>query len=715
MPDFLLEIGCEEIPARMIDAGSAELRERISKLLERERLTPRDQISSLDTPRRLGLLAPGIPHAQPDVTERVTGPSVNIAYKDGQPTPAAHAFAKKIGADVSALSKVSTPKGEYLAATVTRKGRAASEILAELLPKEIAAIYWPKSMYWRKPSERFVRPVRWLVAMLDEQVIPLEFAGIRATSQSRGHRILADRAVNIPRAGAPYVEALKTAKVLGRGEREQQIRKALDAATRTIPGARWREDKDLLDTVVNLTEFPSAILGNFDREFLQLPEEVLVTVMRDHQKYFAVEDASGKLAPHFLAVLNTDGDPHGIIRHGHERVLRARFNDASFFWQTDQKIPLRERVELLKHVTFQKDLGTYYEKTMRVQRLCSWLSETVRQSGMAIRPGVVHKAAYLAKTDLTTELVKEFTELQGIVGGLYARTQQLDSDLPEATRFAIADAIYDQYKPESMDDSVPRTIEGAELSIGEKADSIAGMFALRLQPTGSKDPFALRRQANGIVKTIAEKKLPLPLEEIFKNARAAYKDSEAERKFSSSVDYEGSLRAFLRERLEFYLRDVRGFAYDVANAVLAADANDVVDALARAEALTKVRPSQDFESIAIAFKRIKNILRQARESGKAIGERLKAEALQEQAEKKLATEIPRIASKVEQLRKTRNYEDALLEIAKLRPVVDTFFDKVMVMVEDEKVRSNRLALLQTLLNEFSTIADFSEIVTEGKA
>ena len=715
MPDFLLEIGCEEIPARMIDAGSAELRERISKLLERERLTPRDQISSLDTPRRLGLLAPGIPHAQPDVTERVTGPSVNIAYKDGQPTPAAHAFAKKIGADVSALSKVSTPKGEYLAATVTRKGRAASEILAELLPKEIAAIYWPKSMYWRKPSERFVRPVRWLVAMLDEQVIPLEFAGIRATSQSRGHRILADRAVNIPRAGAPYVEALKTAKVLGRGEREQQIRKALDAATRTIPGARWREDKDLLDTVVNLTEFPSAILGNFDREFLQLPEEVLVTVMRDHQKYFAVEDASGKLAPHFLAVLNTDGDPHGIIRHGHERVLRARFNDASFFWQTDQKIPLRERVELLKHVTFQKDLGTYYEKTMRVQRLCSWLSETVRQSGMAIRPGVVHKAAYLAKTDLTTELVKEFTELQGIVGGLYARTQQLDSDLPEATRFAIADAIYDQYKPESMDDSVPRTIEGAELSIGEKADSIAGMFALRLQPTGSKDPFALRRQANGIVKTIAEKKLPLPLEEIFKNARAAYKDSEAERKFSSSVDYEGSLRAFLRERLEFYLRDVRGFAYDVANAVLAADANDVVDALARVEALTKVRPSQDFESIAIAFKRIKNILRQARESGKAIGERLKAEALQEQAEKKLATEIPRIASKVEQLRKTRNYEDALLEIAKLRPVVDTFFDKVMVMVEDEKVRSNRLALLQTLLNEFSTIADFSEIVTEGKA
>ena len=273
-------------------------------------------------------------------------------------------------------------------------------------------------MYWRKPNERFVRPVRWLVAMLDDQIVPLEFGGIRAGNQSRGHRILSSGAVMITSAGAPYVEALRAAKVLSRPEREQQVRKALDAATRTIPGARWREDADLLETVVNLTEWPSAILGSFDREFLELPEEVLVTVMRDHQKYFAIEDAKGKLLPHFLAVLNTDADPQGLIRHGNERVLRARFNDARFFWQTDQKHPLRERVSWLKNVTFQKDLGSYYEKTLRVQRLCSWLAETLRQSGVAIRPGVVHKAACLAKTDLTTELVKEFTELQGVVGGL---------------------------------------------------------------------------------------------------------------------------------------------------------------------------------------------------------------------------------------------------------------------------------------------------------
>src|SRR5438445_6271125 len=276
MPDFLLEIGCEEIPARMIDAASQELRERVGALLTRERLLG-GEISSFDTPRRLALMASGIAAAQADVVEQVTGPSVKVAYKEGQPTPAAHAFAKKAGVDVSHLEKVSTPKGEYISAKVTKKGRTAAEILAEGLPKEISAIYWPKNMYWRKPSERFVRPVRWLVAMLDSEVIPLAFAGVQSGNQSHGHRTLSQGVVQVSKANA-YVERLRNAKVLGRGEREQQSRKALDAAARTIPGAHWREDKSLLETVVNLTEFPSAVLGTFDREFLELPEEVLVTV-----------------------------------------------------------------------------------------------------------------------------------------------------------------------------------------------------------------------------------------------------------------------------------------------------------------------------------------------------------------------------------------------------------------------------------------------------
>ena len=712
MPDFLLEIGCEEIPARMIGAASDELRERVSALLDRERL-PAGKVTSLDTPRRLAIVASDIPSSQPDVTEQLNGPSVHVAFKDGHPTPAAQAFAKKEGVDVGQLERVTTPKGEYLSAKVARKGRSAAEILLENLPKEIAGLYWPKNMYWRKRGELFVRPVRWLVAMLDTNVLPLEFGGVSSGSESRGHRILADGAVRIsnPR---DYVENLRSAKVLGRAEREQHIRKALDSATRTIAGARWREDKSLLDTVVNLTEWPSVIMGTFDHEFLELPEEVLVTVMRDHQKYFAVEDAGGRLLPHFLAVLNTDGDPQGIIRHGHERVLRARFNDARFFWQTDQKHPLRERTTWLKQVTFQKDLGSYYDKTLRVQRVCSWLCEFIRQNGLAVRPGIVHKAAYLAKTDLTTELVKEFTELQGIVGGLYAAVQELDSDLPDATRQLIAQAIYDHYKPESMDDPVPRTVESAVLSIADKADTITGMFALGLQPTSSKDPFALRRQANGIVRTTAEHKLPAALDRLLRYAREAYRGSEVEKKFIPSEKLTETLSAFFRERLEFYLREAQGFRYDVVNSVLAADANDVVDAIARAEAVTSVLDMPEFHAISAACKRTRNLLRQARDKGLKPAARF--EYLPESAaeEKELSAYVELNAPKIETFRQQKHYRDALLLLSTARERVDAFFDKVMVMVEDEKVRANRLALLETLLKEFSTIADFSEIVTEGK-
>ncbi len=719
MPDFLLEIGTEEIPARMIDSARDELARRVLLLLEREsligRLTSPPSTEAYSTPRRIAVLVRDVSDKQADDTSKILGPSVKVAFKDGAPTPAAAAFARKLNVPVDALEKVTTPKGEYLGATVKKKGRPAAEILAESLPKEIAGIYWAKSMYWRgKSAERFVRPVRWLVSLLDGEVVPLEFAGIRAGQASEGHRILSPGSLPINRP-SDYSSALAKASVVaGAAEREQRIRKALDAATRTVPGARWREDKSLLDTVVNLTEFPSVVLGNFDPEFLALADEVLVTVMRDHQKYFALEDASGKLLPHFLAVLNTDGDPDGLIRHGNERVLRARFNDARFFWETDQKIPLRQRVDMLRAVTYQKDLGSYFDKTMRVQKLGSLISEALRSAGSSVRSGVVHKAALLAKTDLTTELVKEFTELQGIVGGLYAKAQQLDPMLPAPTAEAIGDAIYDQYKPESMDDSVPRSVEGAVLAIADKADSIAGMFALGLQPTGSKDPFALRRAANGIVKIIAEHKLPLPIGKLFSDARAGYAGAEAERRFSKEIDFDEALANFMRERLEFYLRDARGFAYDVVNAVLAAGSDDVVDASARAEAVSEVRGSEDFASISVAFKRIKNILRQARETNKAIAAQLDESALREDAERRLAAEIPAIAARVRELREQGNYGPALAQISRLRQPVDAFFDKVMVMVDDETVRANRLVLLHNLLNEFSTIADFSEIVTEGK-
>ncbi|MGH9567860.1 MAG: glycine--tRNA ligase subunit beta, partial [Candidatus Angelobacter sp.] len=334
-------------------------------------------------------------------------------------------------------------------------------------------------------------------------------------------------------------------------------------------------------------------------------------------------------------------------------------------------------------------------------------SAALGKSGLTIDAGAAQQAAMLAKTDLTTELVKEFTELQGIIGGLYAKAQ----GLPQA----VNDSIYDQYKPESMEDSVPRTPEGAVLSIADKADSIAGMFALGLVPSGSKDPFALRRQANGIVKTVAEQKLPINLSHLLSQARAGYQGSEAEKKFVLSGDaYTQALSSFFRERLEFYLRDALGLDYDVVNATLAAGADDAVDAAARAQAVAKVRPSSDFESISVAFRRMKNILRQAAENRRKIADPYQTAALKDADEKKLAAMIPEIANNVQAFRTARHYEAALMEISKLRPAVDAFFDKVMVMVEEEDLRANRLGLLQTLVREFSSIADFSEIVTERK-
>src|ERR1019366_5023796 len=450
MAEFLFEIGLEEVPARMIAGAEAELQRRVVAMLERERLVsaaereqPHDSLASgsvimghprvrsFSTPRRLAVWVGGVATKQQDATEEMLGPAVKIAYKDGVPTAAAAAFAKKAGVAVEALKTVTTAKGEYLAATSVKAGRAAAEVIAEELPKELAGIYWAKNMYWRAGRpERFVRPVRWLLALLGEVVVPVSFGGFTASNVTRGHRVLSNDAA-IP-IGFPdeYEQALLHAHVIADVEmRRQTIRKSLDRVCRTIPETRWREDHALVDKLTHLTEWPTVIAGGFEREYLTLPEEVLVTVMRDHQSYFAVEtggsDKAGKLAPHFLAVLNMETDAKGeaVIRHGNERVLRARFNDARFFWEFDQRVPLKERLELLEKVTFQKDLGSYAAKTERVRAVAERMAALLRERECEIDRAALGQAARLAKTDLTTELVKEFTELQGEVGGLYARAQ----------------------------------------------------------------------------------------------------------------------------------------------------------------------------------------------------------------------------------------------------------------------------------------------------
>jgi glycyl-tRNA synthetase beta chain len=690
MPELLLEIGLEEIPARMIAAAETELARRVETVLAKARLLGPDfVVTSYSTPRRLAVRVEGVLAQQLDMQEQLTGPSWKAAFPNEEPGPAAQAFAKKAGVAVTALEKITTPKGEYASATVQRPGQRAEKVLGEELPKEIGALTWPKTMYWRtnKP-ERFVRPLRWLLCLLDTSVVPFEFAGIRTGNISYGHRVLYGDQPILIAGPAAYLSALNAAFVVADvSVRRQRIRKALDAATKTLPGTRWREDEALVEQVTHLTEWPSVVLGDFQPDYLTLPEEVLVTVMRDHQKYFALEDTKHALAPHFLAVLNTqvDGEGMSIIRHGNARVLRARFNDARFFWNYDQKIPLEQRLEKLKTVTFQRDLGSYFRKTESNLLMAKALAAAVGVKGISLDHAALERAVLLAKTDLTTELVKEFTELQGIVGGLYARAQGLGE--------AVAQAIYAQYMPASVEDAIPGTVEGQILGLADRMATIAEMFAIGLVPSGSKDPFALRRAANGVIKILAESSLPLTLAEI-----------EAMAKGGDAVS------VFLKERLDFYLREVRGYAYDVVNAVLSTGLTTLPDAMARAQALTEVRGSDDMVAVSTAFKRIKNILRQAAEKQDAVGDSIAAADLTEAAEKHLYAETARVAPEVEALRGGQQYKAALESIASLRPAIDGFFDQVMVMAPEPHLRRNRLALIASVLRDFSRIADFSEIV-----
>ena len=702
MADFLLEIGLEEVPARMIAGAEAELLRRTVALLGREGLLEAgvnldsDGVKSFSTPRRLAVLVRGVKAQQADVTEELVGPAVKIAFKEGKPGPAAEAFAKKCGVNVDALKTVQTPKGEYVAASVTKKGRSAAEVIVSELAKEIGAIYFPKNMYWRagKP-ERFVRPVQWMLCLLDGDVVPVEFAGKTAGRETYGHRVLSDGAAVVVGKPSEYAQKLDKVFVVADVEaRRQRIRKALDKVTRGVEGARWREDEPLVDTVTHLTEWPSVLLGGFESAYLELPEEVLVTVMRDHQKYFAVEDAQRKLAPHFLAVLNVEltTETEAVIRQGNERVLRARFNDARFFWEFDQRTPLVERRALLEKVTFQKDLGSYAAKTERVRELCARYINTAGLQQPAIDTNAILDAASLCKTDLTTELVKEFTELQGVIGGLYARNQGL--------RPAVAYAIYDQYRPASATDELPRSIEGVVLGIADRVDTLAGMFRLGMEPTGSKDPFALRRAANAVVRLLAETEVPLTLEKALGAAEP-------------SDEVMARLRLFFAERVDFYLREVRGQAYDVAKAVMVSGADDLRDLVARAEAVSAVRNGENaatFLAVAAAFKRMRNILEQAVDRDEEVAASVNAALLKDDAERQLNETGAVVASEVGSLATRREYGAALELVAGLRPVVDAFFDRVMVMAPEPEIRANRLALVGRTVKDFSRIADFSEIV-----
>jgi glycyl-tRNA synthetase beta chain len=701
--DFLFEIGCEEIPAGMLPGAMKELKVILEKYFSTHNLMQDTSVEIYGAPRRLVATCANLRVKQPDETREITGPPKSVSYDaSGKPTRAAESFAQKMNLPVGMLSTISTAKGEYLCAKQVILGRPAKEILEDILPRSVAEIPWPRNMYWTSATGlHFIRPIRWVVALLGGKPLRFRLGDAAAGDYSSGHRFLGKAKIPV-RSAKDYVQKLRTNFVLVRpGDRKYKIEGELRRLA-SGKGLRIHEDAHLMDLVVYLNEYPTAILGGFDPSYLELPEEILITVMRDHQKYFALERKDGTLAPNFLAVINLDKDRAGLIRAGHERVLRARFADARFFWETDQKCRLADHLPKLAAVTYQEKLGSYAEKVERMRELARWLSEQWFASGIAhASVGAADRAAELSKCDLVTEMVREFTELQGIVGGLYAKSQ----GEPEE----VAWAVYDQYKPSGLEDSIPRNITGQAVALADKFDSLVGCFAVGLIPSGSSDPFALRRAAIGIVKVLVETKLPVSLSMAI--ARSARTLTNGPRKIAVSLQVEKQVLEFLLDRARFVLKERGGLAYDEINAALAAGADDLVDAIRRMEAVRAIRKTKNFEPLAVSFKRIRKILEKA---GPQAGWKLSAvrsDIFTEEAERELHARAASVRKDVEQHKRAGRYREALQDIAKLRPVVDRFFDDVMVMADDEQVRKNRLTLLSGLLSEFSTIADFSEIVT----
>jgi glycyl-tRNA synthetase beta chain len=701
--ELLFEVGCEEIPAGMLPKAEEELRVNLEKLLAAEDLAKGVRVETYSTPRRLTAWVRGLEAQQADVVSEVTGPPVSVAYDStGAPTRAALSFAEKQGLALKDIQRIQTPKGEYLAAKHVKRGRTAEQILNVILPRAIHDLTWPRSMTWTGiDGARFIRPIRWIVGLLDGKPLNFAFAGVAAGEVTQGHRFLGSRQIRVQNF-ADYEKRLRANGVIVRpSERRERIDKDLEGHAKR-GGYRIHEDSELRKLVTSLNEFPSVIEGNFDPAFLSLPDEILVTVMRDHQKYFAVEKKNGELAPHFLAVINLAKDTKGLVQAGHERVLRARFADARFFWESDQKCRLADYLAKLERITYESRLGSYRDKVERVRAIARWLSEQWFNSGiLQAHVAEADRAAELAKCDLATEMVREFTELQGVVGGLYARAQGETEE--------VADAIYDHHRPAGLNDPVPRNLTGCAVALADKLDSVVGCFAVGVLPTGSSDPYALRRAALGVVKIILEKKLPVSLSLAIGAAAKTLLTHKPKR--GVTPEQEQQVLDFILDRARFVFREREGFGYDEVNAVFRAGADDLVDANQRLLALKGIRRSKNFEPLAVSFKRIRKIIDKANLSF-GDGRHVQPDLFEGGAERELYSAVRATAAKVQVDKRAGKYREALEAIAGLRKTVDQFFEDVMVMAENEAIRNNRLTLLSELLREFTTIADFSEMGAE---
>jgi len=684
--ELLFEIGTEEIPSGYIPPALEELKEVAGRLLREHRLTF-THIRTLGTPRRLTLFVDGLAEKQADARREVIGPTRAVAFDaDGKPTRAAEGFARAQGIPIGRLQVRLLDRGEYVVAVLEETGAHTSDVLKTVLPKVVTSLSFPKFMRWAEGTFRFVRPIRWLLCIYGGRVVPVTIEGlpVKADAKTYGHRFLSPRGVRV-RDFQEYLETLEERFVIVDQERRKAMVQTLaKEAAATVKGRAVLDD-ELVEMVANLVEFPTVVCGSFKREYLELPRDVIITPMRKHQRYFPVVDAKGNLLPHFVAISNMRTRDMDLIREGNERVLRARLNDAEFFYRDDCKTPLAERVPRLQHIIFQEKLGTMYDKVQRIVRLAGLIAARVDPACRTF----AERAALLCKADLVTTMVKEFPNLQGTMGREYAR---LSGEPPE-----VCQAIEEHYLPRFAGDKLPESGVGAVVGLADRLDSIAGCFGIGLLPSGSEDPYALRRAALGVVQTILHRGLRAPLTEMVDHARAGFpstgRDADVVRR---------EVLDFLRGRTQVVLVD-RGVPSDVVDAVLAAGSDDVVDAARRAEALAVLRREADFGELSAAFKRVVGIV------PRGFDRPVNAARLVEGAERALHAQAAALKEEIDRLVARHDYLRALQRIAALKPMVDMFFEEVLVIGPDEGLTQNRFALLKTVGDLFTRIADFTKL------
>jgi len=682
--ELFLEIGTEEIPAGFLPKAMADMEAMIRKELEHARLSF-GEIRTFATPRRLVLCVQGLPSLQPDAETCALGPAKNIAFdNEGKPSKAAEGFARGQGVGVAELQLVSTEKGEYVAAVKKESGRPAPDLLAEILPRFIANIPFRKSMRWSDLDVRFARPIHWIVALFDGVVVPFSFGTVQSGNISRGHRFMANQQFPV-RDCAHYLDECERHFVIpDPAQRKETIRREIHRVAKAA-GGHLLPDEGLLDEVTYLVEYPSVVKGGFSTVFLDVPKEVLITSMRSHQRYFSIVDDNGRLMPGFITINNTLTEDPSVVVKGNERVLRARLSDARFFFEEDKKISLETRVESLKQVVYQQKLGTSYEKMERFKALAEGLADLLNPAVRA----QASRAAFLCKADLVTGMVGEFPEVQGIMGREYALLQGEDP--------AVAGAIAEHYLPTQAGGDLPTSDIGAFVSMADKVDTICGCFGVGLIPTGSADPYALRRCALGVINIILEREYRLSVSELVDRALGLL----VAKLTRPAAEVKTDVLEFFKGRFVNLMND--RYPADAVDAAVAAGCDDLVDAAARIGSLAAFKGRDDFEPLAVAFKRVCNIVKEGVEA--AIDPHL----FQDSAEQELHAAFLEVQAKVSTAVASREYVAALAEIASLRGPVDLFFDRVMVMAEDERVRTNRLALLTGIARLFGGVADFARI------